>query len=423
MGGQYIIERGTLVRRRADLWLPLLAAGCASAQAPGVIEQQAAVAAVSETQPAQAEAERYRTDARSIEPLINRVYAYLDRFGTAASISERLRAEAEQVTDRRSLLRYAERALLALADHHAITGASFAHSWAVVPSYADVWIERSSGEYRIGAVREDSPAEGAAVRAGDVLIAVDGVPAAEAVAAFWADLGLPVTEERASFAARVLAAGRRDRPRRLSVRSGSGEVRALELPNLYSVGQPQRPPLSAREEGGDLVVRINDALGDRATIVAFDAAMVSARPGQRVVIDLRDTPSGGNTVVARAMLGWFVSRPTPYQVHNLPAEERETGIARQWVEQVLPRPGKRHDGPVRVLVGRWTGSMGEGLAIGFDAIDAEVVGGPMAGLLGAIYDHRLENSGLVLKLPTERLYAVDGTPREDFVPQRRERSQ
>jgi carboxyl-terminal processing protease len=40
----------------------------------------------------------------------------------------------------------------------------------------------------------------------------------------------------------------------------------------------------------------------------------------------------------------------------------------------------------------------------------------MAGLLGAIYDHSLEHSGLVIKLPTERLNAVDGLPRERFVP-------
>ena len=60
--------------------------------------------------------------------------------------------------------------------------------------------------------------------------------------------------------------------------------------------------------------------------------------------------------------------------------------------------------------------MGEGLAIGFDAIGARVTGTRMAGLLGAIYDHRLEHCGLVLKLPTERLMHVDGTPREEFEP-------
>lgn len=103
-------------------------------------------------------------------------------------------------------------------------------------------------------------------------------------------------------------------------------------------------------------------------------------------------------------------------MHSLPAEERQFGVARQWVEQVLPRAGKYHRGPVTVRVGRWTGSMGEGLAVGFDAIGARVEGDPMAGLLGAIYDYKLEKSGMVIKFPVERLSHVDGTPRERFVP-------
>ena len=39
-----------------------------------------------------------------------------------------------------------------------------------------------------------------------------------------------------------------------------------------------------------------------------------------------------------------------------------------------------------------------------------------SGLRGAVYDYRLDHSGLVLKLPTERLFTVDGIPRERFVP-------
>ena len=86
---------------------------------------------------------------------------------------------------------------------------------------------------------------------------------------------------------------------------------------------------------------------------------------------------------------------------------------------MLPRPGKHHDGPVTVKGGRWTGSMGEGLAAGFDAIGARVEGERMAGLLGAVYDYRLEQSGLVIKFPVERLFHVDGTPREAFRPEAR----
>jgi C-terminal processing protease CtpA/Prc len=361
----------------------------------------------------------FRADALSIERLIAENYAYPERFGGGGVPSSALlAAEAARVGDRRALLRYAERFLLALADHHAITGASFADSWAVVPSFADLWIERRrDGVFLVEAVRAGSPAERAGARSGDVLMFVGGEAIGEAVANFWADLGLPSDEFRAGFAARVLAAGRRNAPRRLTLRRGDRLI-PLELPSLYAEPRTDRPPVAAERRGGTLRIRFNDSLGQDATIAAFDAAMAGARRGERVTIDLTDTPGGGNTVVARAVLGWFVDRPRFYQGHSLPAEQRRTGIARQWVEQVLPRPGKFHRGPVTVEVGRWTGSMGEGLALGFDAIGADVSGTRMAGLLGAIYDYRLQHSGLVLKLPTERLAHVDGTPREAFVPRR-----
>jgi len=362
-------------------------------------------------------AEAFRADALAIEGLINSRYAYLDRLPDGAMpMSAAMRAEAGAVTDRRTLLRYAEHAVAALADHHAITGGSFADSWGLVPSYSDLWIEPEGDLWRITAVREGTPAAGAGIRPGDSLVAVSETGTTQAVAAFWAGLGLEPTGDRAGYAARVLAAGRRDRPRDLTIRDAAGAERRLTLPNLYAASPGDRRPVSAHQANGTLVIRFNDSLGDDATVSAFDAAMADARPDQPIVLDLTDTASGGNTVIARAIMGWFVDAPTAYQVHNLPAEERETGVPRQWIEQVLPRPGKRHRGPVTVRVGRWTGSMGEGLAIGLDALGADVVGGPMAGLLGAIHDFRLPNSGMVIKLPTERLYAVDGTPREAFRP-------
>jgi len=354
----------------------------------------------------------YRADALAIEGLINAQYAYLDRFaGGAMPTSEVLQAEAAAVHDSDSLLLYAQHVLTALADHHAITGSSFSDSRALVPSYSDLWIEPEGGQWRITAVRTGSPADAAGVRVGETLDAVGGISTTEAVRTFWAEIGLEAGGDRDGHAARILAAGRRDRERDLTV---SG--RRLSLPNLYAVRDAERPPVTVEETPEGRVIRFNDSLGDGGTVEAFDTAMAQARPGQTVVLDLTDTASGGNTVVARAIMGWFVGEARPYQIHNLPAEERETGVPRQWVEQVLPRPGRRFEGPVVVRVGRWTGSMGEGLAVGLDALGARVEGGPMAGLLGAIYDHRLPNSGLVLKLPTERLYAVDGTPRENFRP-------
>lgn len=354
----------------------------------------------------------YAADAVALDRLIVENYAYADRLpGGVPPDSATLAAERAAVHDRASLLHYAEDRLSTLADHHASTGSSFPDSWALVPSYADLWVLVDG---RIDAVRAESPAARAGMVAGDRLVAVDGVPTGQAVAAFWATLGLQATGERAGYAARVLAAGRRDRARRLTI-TRDGIARTMMLPSLYVDGHA-RAPVAVIRRGRAFFIRFGNSLGDGATIAAFDTAMASVPQGAPVVVDLRDTPSGGNTSVARAVMGWFVSRPTSYQVHSLLAEKRETGIARQWIEQVLPRAGKHHAGPVRVVVGRWTGSMGEGLAVGLRAAGAPVCGGPMAGLRGAIYDFRLPTSGLIVKFPAERLTTVDGIPRERFVP-------
>ncbi len=360
----------------------------------------------------------YAGDAAALDRIIVENYAYPERLGPDGRVpdSPQLAAQRAAVHDSDSLLRYAENRIASLADHHAITGSAFDDSWALVPSYADLWIVERDGAYRVDAVRPDTPAARAGVVAGDRLVAVDDVPIDRAIAAFWQSVGVARGgAEARSYAARVLAAGRRDRPRRLTF-AGRGGTRELTLATLYA-DAPPRPPLRViTDADGGVTIRINNALGDQATIAAFDRAVAAIPASARLTIDLTDTPGGGNTSVARAMIGWFVTAPTGYQVHRYPAEERETGIPRQWIEQVLPRAGKSRPKPVAIRVGRWTGSMGEGIAIAFAAIGVPVCGDRMAGLLGAVYDFALPASGLVFKLPAERLYAIDGRPREDFVP-------
>jgi len=61
--------------------------------------------------------------------------------------------------------------------------------------------------------------------------------------------------------------------------------------------------------------------------------------------------------------------------------------------------------------------MGEGMAIGFDAMNrAQIVGTPMARLCGGTENFELPKTGIPVHLPTYRLYHMNGTPREAFVP-------
>jgi len=387
--------------------------GSAFGQIPvGALVAALIAGAASGATPAEQPAVDYRADAGEVAGLIAANYAYLDHLpGGAVPSSAKLDAERDAVHDDDSLLRYAEDMMTALADHHAMTGSSFRDDWAIVPTYADLWIVRRGGAYVIDAVKPDTPAARAGIVAGDRLVAVDGVATQQAVATFWDRLGLAPEGERGPFAARILAAGRRDRDRRLTIAGATGQ-RSLTLASLYRERQDRPPVTVIPGKAGAVTIRFNNALGDSATITAFDHAMAALPDRAPVTIDISDVPSGGTTSVARAIMGWFVTRPMPYQVHDLPAEARETGIPRRWIEEVLPRPGKHHVGPVRVVAGRWTGSVGEALAIGFQSLGRPVCGSAMAGLKGAVYDFDLPRSGLRIKFPAERLYAVDGRPRE-----------
>jgi hypothetical protein len=359
----------------------------------------------------------WREAAQALPALLLQHYAYPERLPAELPPQGPLwEKRAAATANSRDLTRFAEDMLLLLADHHAIVGRARPDSWALVPAFADLWIELAGARLVVTDVRAGSPAAHAGASEGWELIAVDSVPAATAARRFWADLGIEdPNAEQTAFAARVLAAGRRDRPRRLTFHTGT-QAATFTLPTLYA-DAPGREPVGVSRSGESLVIRLNDSLGDPATIASFDAAMARVRPGQPVILDLTDTPSGGNSVVARAIMGWFTQTPRAYQVHRAIAEERATGIPRQWVEQVLPRPGRYHAGPLSVRVGRWTGSMGEGMAIGLAAWGVAVVGRPMAGLRGAIQDIPAGPQGFFVKLPTERLMAVDGTPREAFMPQ------
>ncbi len=364
---------------------------------------------------AQDDVEALRADAAWMFDLIENQYAYSDRFDGRNPARGARGVDVDAINSRADLLQFGECALNALRDHHAIMGVSGSSSPGVVPSYSDLWIDVEQGRYVIGEVRAGSPAQRAGVRPGWALVSVGGRPIDASVDQL---CGGPFesADDRA-FAARVLSVGPRDQSRRLGFETENGEIVTMELASLYAENRPWPGPITAETlEDGLLLLTVHNSLGENGFRDAVDAVMAEQDP-TGVIIDLRDTASGGNTLNARALLGRFVDAQTPYQRHSIPAIERQTGITRQWVEEVGPLEPNLSDVPVVVLVGRWTGSMGEGTAIGFQAAaGASIVGAPMAGLLGAIIDTPMPNTGWIVKLPSEALFHVDGTPREAVIP-------
>lgn len=296
----------------------------------------------------------------------------------------------------------------ALYDPHVNLGVNNGASPRLVPSGLDIrLVLTADGTVRIAGIRPGTSAAKAGLRLGDEVVAIYGQPPLEA-ARGRITAGPEDLPGRLDWALNAAMAGYRDAARSVTVRRDGEDIRiALEAPEPAA---PSQPVTSRWAADGVGYIRLENSLGQDDTVPAFRQALGAFHDAKGLVLDLRNTPSGGNTGVAEPILGAFLEEKAAYQLTVPPGQEPEPRFAG-------PADGEAFAAPVIVLVGHWTGSMGEGLAIGFDATGAgTVMGTRMARLAGGTEGFSLPQSGIRFWLPTYDLTHVDGTPRHQWAP-------
>ncbi len=312
-------------------------------------------------------------------------------------------ADIEQAETGLEFLIVLERLLDDLYDPHISLNTNSNQSPRLVPSGADVWIGGDNLDYTIIGVRPGSGAAQAGVKPGDRLISFNGLTPSDLIATRVHTKPGAMTASRATWALNAAVAGYRHEPRIIVVSRGGVETSYdLGSPEPESMASPITATTFENEVG---YIRFNNSLGNSETVSAFNDALEDMSEAQGLVLDLRDTPGGGNTGVAEPILGRLISTSTPYQVTVDPTAgniTRTISPTGKWVFQQL----------VVALVGRWTGSMGEGMAIGLDGMGrAEVLGDCMAALAGGTNDIVLAQSGISIRIPAYDLTHLNGTPR------------
>lgn len=212
---------------------------------------------------------------------------------------------------------------------------------------------------------------------------------------------------------RAVLAGTHDKPRNIAAkkRKGAVVIYRLDLPNQTTVDQySYTPKVEWKILRGNIgYIKINDLIS--AEIVSqFDSALAGLRTSRGLILDLRDIPRGGNTDVAEPIMGRLIDRRMGYQeivpVHEL-----------KYIREVSPVGDWTYEAAIVVLVNLWTGSMGEGIAIGLDGMKrATIVGTQMAGLNGGIFNMQLAHTKIGVTYAGERINHINGTARENFVP-------
>lgn len=363
--------------------------------------------------------QQYEADFDYLWKNISDYYAYFDQKKTDWNkVREIYRPRINETSTRADFVRLLEDVLEELYDFHTHLNTNTASSPRLVPSGTDIWAEWIGDRAIIKEVRAGSAAERAGVRIGMQVVSINGVAAREAVEKRVGKSLRSSDVAARNWALGILLAGRRNEKRSVEL-IDNGERKLFHIDDPPATQTLARKPLLEYRLIGEGIgyIRINNSLGDTDLIKQFDAALAALRNTKGLILDLRDTPSGGNTTVARGLMGRFVSRDMPYQKHSIPAEERQYGARRSWIELVSPRGDFTYTAPVAVLVNHWTGSMGEGITIGMDAMRrATIIGTEMARLVGATSGIRLPNTGIGVTFPTEKLFHINGTPRESFTP-------
>jgi C-terminal processing protease CtpA/Prc len=360
--------------------------------------------------------QQYEEDFDYLWQNISDAYAYFDGKQTDwKRVREIYRPQISNAKTPKEFVSLLETVLEELYDFHTHLNTNTPSSPRLVPSGTDIWAEWKGEMALITEVRQGSGAHKAGVREGMLIAAINGVAVDEAVRLRVGKSLRSIDREAKNWALRILLAGRRNEKRNIEVINQS-KRRLLSIDD--EPAGATKPLLEHRRIGREIgYIRINNSLGDTDLIKQFDVALADLRNTRGLILDLRDTPSGGNTTVARGIMGRFIRRDMPYQRHSIPAEERRYGTRRSWIELVSPRGEFTYTAPVVVLANHWTGSMGEGMTIGMDGMQrATVVGTEMARLVGATSGIRLPHTGIGVTFPTEKLFHVNGTPREGFVP-------
>ncbi|MBT9560011.1 MAG: hypothetical protein IV100_28535 [Myxococcales bacterium] len=204
--------------------------------------------------------------------------------------------------------------------------------------------------------------------------------------------------------------GRRGHGRRFIVRTGSGIEREVVLPDM-----PREPEadVTCRTLEGDLgVIRIS-IFAERASVERFDAALAALEEARGLIIDVRRN-GGGDTAVARPIMGRFIAERRPYARMR---RRDGVGLSPAWTEYVDPRGPFTFTRPVVVLADFWSGSMAEGFPMGMRAIaGARFVGTPMARLGAAVFGLRLDRTGLSAQYSGEPVYDIHNVPRSSLKP-------
>ena len=233
--------------------------------------------------------------------------------------------QAENAQNENELITIFENALEELYDNHFSLNTNRQTSTRLVPTGLDVWAEWINGKPIITEVRKGFSADKAGVKNGMEIVSINGIPIEQAVNNRIGKCIINIDTEVKNYALRQLLAGTYLTQRVIVVKQ-NGKTITINLDeangNLTDTYKYNSLLDFKTIDNNIGYIKFNNSLGQTDVIQHFDSALYQLKNTKALIIDLRETPSGGNSIVARGIMSRFISTEMAYQKHVLPNDEK-----------------------------------------------------------------------------------------------------
>ena len=276
----------------------------------------------------------YEKDFNEFWNDVNKNYAYLDQQQINWSkVKEIYQPQVKQITNEKDFIQLLEKVINEFHNGHISLNTNLNSSNRLIPSGQDLFVQKINDEFYIADLRKGFRAEVSGLKIGDEVVLFNGNPINEQARYFLPKYTSVYTDKMYQYALDMLFAGTHNVKREITIKKNGKHLRfypdslqLIEATNLIDTKVLNK---------STAYIKINNSLGNFKAIEEFDKAVDSFLHYKNLVIDLTETPSGGNTTVARCIMGRFINKAMPYQQHEF--DEKEFKTKRKWVEYVIPR--------------------------------------------------------------------------------------
>ena len=287
---------------------------------------------------------KYQKDFNEFWNDINDNYAYLKEQNIDwKKVKEIYQPKTEKLSTNSEFIQLLESVLNELYNGHSSLNTNLNSSNRLIPSGQDIYVEKINNKFTITDLRKDFGAEKSGLKVGMEIVKFNGKPIEEQLYKFLPKFTQNHNSKMYQFALDMLFAGTHNTKREISVLDNGTEKKYF--PDEFSLTQSTSLLESKIINKNTAYIKINNSLGNNQLILGFDKTLDNFLTYKNLIIDLTETPSGGNTTVARAIMGRFIDKTLPYQKHEFD-EQYET--KRVWTEFVNARK-KQFNGNIYLL--------------------------------------------------------------------------